>query len=43
MLPVLRFTDSDYPFGVFKLSLEKGEGVIKKMIYKALHRKLKIK
>jgi hypothetical protein len=29
MLSVLRYTDSDYPFGVFKLSLEKGEGVIK--------------
>ena len=29
MLSVLRFTDPDYPFGVFKLSLEKGEGVIK--------------
>jgi hypothetical protein len=29
MLSVLRFTDPDYPFGVFKLSLEKREGVIK--------------
>ena len=29
MLSVLRFTDSDYPFDVFKLSLEKREGVIK--------------
>jgi hypothetical protein len=29
MLSVLRFTDSNYRFGVFKLSLEKREGVIK--------------
>ena len=29
MLSVLRFTDSDYHFGVFKLSLEKRERVIK--------------
>jgi hypothetical protein len=29
MLSVLRFTDSKYRFGVFKLSLEKREGVIK--------------
>ena len=29
MLSVLRFTDPDYPFGVFKFSLEKREGVIK--------------
>jgi hypothetical protein len=29
MLSVIRFTDSDYPYGVFKLSLEKREGVIK--------------
>ena len=29
MLSVILFTDSDYPFGVLKLSLEKREGVIK--------------
>jgi hypothetical protein len=29
MLSVLRFTDSDYHVGVFKLSLEKSERVIK--------------
>jgi hypothetical protein len=29
MLSVLRFTDPDYPFGVFKFSLAKREGVIK--------------
>ena len=29
MLSVLRFTDSDYLFGVIKFSLEKREGVIK--------------
>jgi hypothetical protein len=29
MLSVLRFTDSDYHFGVLKHSLEKGERVIK--------------
>jgi hypothetical protein len=29
VLSVLRFTDFDYPFGIFKIVLEKTEGVIK--------------
>jgi hypothetical protein len=29
VLSVLRFTDFDYPFGIFKIVLEKTEGAIK--------------